>query len=782
MGSWFLNATFLGWGAAAMVSAPVLIHLINRYRFRRVEFAAMEFLLASQQRNRRRVMVEQLLLLLLRILLVMGLIALIARMVLDPSTLALLQGADVHHVVLLDDTASMQDEWNETNGFDEGKAVIDGLVAASLAEGGAQRLTILRLSRVTQPDYLEQRIDRAFQGELTSRLESLPCSFGTVDLSEGLDAAAQLLAKQSTGVKHLHVVSDFRQHDWQDSSRLVEQIEQLDADGVTVNLVRTVPDRHANLAVIELEGELQVASAGVPVKLTTTVANHGEALVGRVNLAVSVDGERLPLEVTVERLEAGKTVEQSFEVTFDNPGKHRVEVALPGDALRADNIRHLAVEVAGANRVLVVEGDPSAQEGIFPTLALAANPQASGYRTVVATPDYLYRQNIDGFQSILMLNVAELTPDAVESLEAFVRDGGGLVWYAGDSINPASYNTLLYAEWKGLFPVPLADAPRELVRDEVAAPGPDLKLTEHPMLAGLQGQDNPEIEATRVFRYFPVSDDWQKDDRQRNDTVRTIASLRTRDPLLLEHRFGRGRVITCLTSCGTGWTNFPQYRSFVPFHFELQKYISRADRVMPRRESGAPIHLELDPARFGPAIRIEPPKNSGQVTAELQVQPEAVRTQPADANPGPKNGDPEDAADDEKSETRTEATSPGQSDAAPTLRRVIDYDRTDYPGVYRVRLIDAGDVTVERWYAYNTGRDEGRMALIATGGIHKALGPELTDEVRIQEAGATEWLSGEESDRDIREWILGLLVLVMLAEQMMAYRLSYHPSAAGGGK
>ena len=100
----------------------------------------------------------------------------------------------MHHVVLLDDTASLQDEWNETNGFDEGKAVIDGLVAASLAEGGAQRLTVLRRSRVTQPDYLEQRIDRSFQGELTARLESLPCSFGTVDLSDGLDAAALLLA------------------------------------------------------------------------------------------------------------------------------------------------------------------------------------------------------------------------------------------------------------------------------------------------------------------------------------------------------------------------------------------------------------------------------------------------------------------------------------------------------------------------------------------------------------------------------------------------------------
>ena len=93
MGSWFLNAGFLGLGTAALVSAPVIIHLINRYRFRRIEFAAMEFLLSSQQQNRRRILVEQLLLLLLRILLVMGLIALIARLVLDPSTLALLPGA-----------------------------------------------------------------------------------------------------------------------------------------------------------------------------------------------------------------------------------------------------------------------------------------------------------------------------------------------------------------------------------------------------------------------------------------------------------------------------------------------------------------------------------------------------------------------------------------------------------------------------------------------------------------------------------------------------------------
>jgi len=479
------------------------------------------------------------------------------------------------------------------------------------------------------------------------------------------------------------------------------------------------------------------------------------------------------------RIEAGQVVEQSFEVTFELPGKHRVEVTLPGDSLSADNTRHLAVEVAPANRVLVIEGDPSDQEGIFPSLALAANPQASGYQTVVASSDYLYRNNIDDFQSILMLNVPELTPDAIESLEAFVRGGGGLVWYAGDAINPASYNSLLYAEGAGLFPVPLGDAPRELLRDNVAAPGPDLELTDHPMLAGLQGQENPEIEATRIFRFFPVTDEWQKDDRRREDSVTTIARLRTRDPLLLEHRFGRGRVITCLTSCGPSWTNFPQYRSFVPFHFELQKYISRSDRVLPQLESGAPIHLELDPSRFGPSVRIEPPRNSGQVTVEMQVQAGSVQTAPAGSGSGgsQEGGAGTKAGDKTGDKTGTGAAGVTQSDATPTLRRVVDYDRTDYPGVYRVRLV-ADEVNVERWFAYNTGRDEGRLALVETSAIRKSLGPGLADGVRIQEAGSTEWLSGEESDRDVREWILGLLILLLLAEQVMAYRLSFHPSRA----
>src|SRR6476661_10879419 len=99
----FLNPYTMVAGAA-LVSSPIIIHLINRMRYRRVRWAAMEFLLKSQKRNRRRLIIEQLILLLLRILLVLLAAFLVARFVAGAGTS---RGAT--HVVMVDDTLSMSD-------------------------------------------------------------------------------------------------------------------------------------------------------------------------------------------------------------------------------------------------------------------------------------------------------------------------------------------------------------------------------------------------------------------------------------------------------------------------------------------------------------------------------------------------------------------------------------------------------------------------------------------------------------------------------------------------
>src|SRR5580704_10375458 len=60
--------------AGGAVSIPIIIHLLNRKRFRVVTWAAMRFLLAAQRKNSRRMRLEQLVLLLVRCCMVLLLV------------------------------------------------------------------------------------------------------------------------------------------------------------------------------------------------------------------------------------------------------------------------------------------------------------------------------------------------------------------------------------------------------------------------------------------------------------------------------------------------------------------------------------------------------------------------------------------------------------------------------------------------------------------------------------------------------------------------------------
>src|SRR4029079_13705093 len=158
----FFNPAFVLPGAA-LVASPVVIHLINRLRYKRVRFAAMEFLLQSQQRNRRRVMMEQLLLLLLRSLSVLILVPLVARLILDPNQLSIFRGAaKAHHVVLLDDSGSMQNRWGEKSGFDEAIDVVRQLAAEGSRRPDTQKFTLLLLSDPDQPVFIERDVNEDF--------------------------------------------------------------------------------------------------------------------------------------------------------------------------------------------------------------------------------------------------------------------------------------------------------------------------------------------------------------------------------------------------------------------------------------------------------------------------------------------------------------------------------------------------------------------------------------------------------------------------------------------
>ncbi|MBA3314741.1 MAG: VWA domain-containing protein [Planctomycetaceae bacterium] len=752
---------------AGLIAAPILIHLINRMRYRKVRFAAMEFLLASQQKNRRRVLIEQLILLLLRVLIVIGLILLIARLVLDPSALALLRaGAKTHHVVLLDDSGSMRNRVVGSTAFEEAKDIVRKLISEAARESGSQQLTLILLSQAKQNAALvtEADIDDELLNRLDTTLGNLACTHQAFDLSDGLDAARQRLLPERSGARLLHVLSDFRQTDWLDQPKLLNDIGDLGKSDVAVNLVRVAGTDSANLAVTTVAGDLGVASAGIPVRVSVGITNFGASPAENVAVGVTQDRQTLPVAERVPKIEPGDEVFAEFDIAFQTPGRHALRFELNDDALPADDMRHAAVDVAASHPVLIIDGTAGRSDG--PGLladALAPVPGLSGVSPRIAPVDFLRRNPLSEYRAIYMVNVPSLPPDAARLLENYVESGGGLAWFLGDGVQPEFYNAELLTRREGagetgrrrqrenspsrtaeqpsnvgLFPVPLATTRRSRELNPLSQ-ALDISFRPVGRFKPFAGELGKYWRGTHVATYLPAAEAWDRDDDRRADGVTTVARLRGGEPIALMHRYGEGRVLTVLTSAGQDWTNWPRQFIYVPFVLESFKELASRDSTIRSRDVGTPLDVRLPAAEFDPEVRIERPDGTAI----------PIRATPI-------------------------ATSASASDAPLLLEAT--YLETDEPGIYKVLTAPAsGGALREDWHALNAPTAESRLRLADPQVIRKQLTGVAN--VTLRDPGDLSWLQVREAGRDVRLVLVVVLIALLVGEQALAYRMSYHPPA-----
>ncbi len=553
---WYMAA------GGVLISSPILIHLINRMRFKRIRWAAMEFLLKSQKRNRRRLIIEQMILLLLRILLVLLAAFLVARFLyggVGP------RGA--HHVVVVDDTLSMLDAGKEGNGRDSTayEVAIEQIkeLARNAAQApSAQNMRVFLLSELDRSPLYEGRLSDQSADEIDAKFAALgrkPTLLHVAPL-EGLHKGRRFLAdvKSDGGQKVLHFVSDFRDKDWTgpDSDKLVEVVKGILEDGTNLNFIDcAAPYRgttgkvalnHDNLALVDLKAETRVAIEDAEVEFTATIMNYGQAQ-ARTFLRVSVNGERaLDRDQILDKLEPGSKTEHKFTMRFPRKGKvaeitekdtldererkrrlereyfHvRVTIQREDSGLNVDNVRDMVIEVRKKVPTLVVDGNkPEGRGEGGDMFHLQAFYSASGtYETEERRLADLEKADLDLYPSIILLNVAEVPAPVVAKLKKYVENGGSVCWFMGEEVKSDHYNSALFKA--GVFPLLLEDRPY----DPLAAAGfadPEMRQKERerirqtepqPKILFRDGEKN--LFATRfgpissVFRYMSVNVYWK---------------------------------------------------------------------------------------------------------------------------------------------------------------------------------------------------------------------------------------------------------------------------------
>lgn len=747
----FLNPLLL-W-AIPLAALPIIIHLLNRRRFTRVPWAAMEHLLAAMKRNRKRLRMEQWLVLLLRTLAVLFLALLVARPQLEGGGLI---GVQKHHVVLLNDSASMQQRVGSVKAWSRAQDELKKLADRLADTRSGDLFSLVLATEPGQPEIWAQRVGPDLGQQVGGMVKNLSVSDRSIDLGNLLRETRER-AKEvpSAGYTDYYVIGDRRSVDWVtdgDEPRpgVLSALAEMDPLEEHVSAMAVGSEESDNLAISAVRRLDRLAVAGVPVALAVDIENTGLEATQATELSVEMDGKSRVL-MPVPQLAPGEKVAVSVIHTFHSAGFHRVEAALPTtDPYLVDDRRALALPVEERSKVLLVDGEPDEDleggETMFLQVALdPGGDQPSGVEPQVVTEGELPEVDLSPFDVVYLCNVPVPSAPTVARLEEFVAGGGGLVIFVGAQVDPERYNEQLWRGGQGLLPLPLGEIAGDPDRREHIV----LTDKDHPICGKLG--DVLEIlcnVAVLVKRYLTVEDDPQ---------VGAAVLARVGDsegsPAIVSRTFGSGggQVVLFAISADKHWSNWPDTDANLVMAHQVHRFAAKAqDLTAFNFGTEGTLLLELDPGLHKPDVSVRAVAGEGEERVFTAVLPAA-------SSPDPENP----VAD-------SPAEEPASTQEPQLLQLQLPMTELRTLGVHEFDVELHSGLTDARAFSRNAPLDESRLVRLTQRDFARTYPPELQELVTFREDDAG--FGSTSGEGELWRVLAATMLLALLLESLLAWR------------
>ena len=590
------EAPALLWGLA-LGASPIIIHFLNKRKYRETNWAAMRFLLEAVRKNSRRLRIEQLVLLAVRTLILLLVCLALAEPLIEELGAFFRPRQPAHKIIVIDASASMGLLSREESLFERAKAA-----GRMIVEQGRQGdvFNLVRLSNippaviVPEPAYESSKV--------IGEIAQMQLPDGSGDLLACLDKVEELLKLEpEVSRKEVYVISDFQRTTWSAASaaeiaRIKAVLKKIDESGSLV-LIDIGQSDAANVAVTALESLDPFVTTARPARFKATLRNFSaERVTGRL-LELLVD-DKLVEQRAVD-LNAGGEAVENFSIPLAYAGERRIMARLHQDALAVDDQRWVVVPVKERVRCLCVNGGnsghlpgkatdylelalaPAGSASLRPgsslpgSLALGSSgPDRSQIEPTVIDEGELQGFDLSTYDCVFFCNVRMFTEREAQMIEAFLKGGGGVIWCLGDQVSSENYNQILYRQGTGPLPAKLGnrhgDAQR---RDEAYAFDPgDFS---HPLLSAFQGNPDAGLETTLSYVYIQAALPAPGNPTQGNpiqNQSRVALAFDSGDPAIVERQFGRGRSLLVTTSVDERWGTWPLWPSFLPLVHEIVQY------------------------------------------------------------------------------------------------------------------------------------------------------------------------------------------------------------------
>ena len=541
---------FLMWGAL-LGAIPLIIHLLNRRRFRRVEWAPMHYLRLTIQRNRKRIQLEQLLLLLFRILLPMLLFFFLARPIINPTGLEqwLGSGGRSSQVVLIDDSMSMGYSAGEAPAFQRALQAASSLLASIRPE---DHCTVVTTSSPRAP--VIHDVEGSRRDEISAAVSAVPITATHAAWPAVLAGVDEVLQSCTYPTRQLTILTDLRKSGWDASAQAISR--QWGEQKVRVRIVDVGSDDTRNVSLEGLVATDRTILAGAPSNWDAVIRNDSPRTLTNSKAILRIDDK--PTEVVLPEIAAHETARVPLAVPFPGSGPHELSLQLPEDELRGDNTRWVAVPVKDSLLIRLVDGEPSSQpfgsevDYLAAPLSIGIGAAEAWRVEVVPDQDFL-SQRLDPADVLVLANVAAPTIEQGERLGRLVKAGLGLLIFTGAKLDVGLYNDLFYRPNDRVLPFPMKSLVDENIRGlfvEPVRPSPLEKLLE------LKPSARERVSVRQIMTV---------DEKEDKDQVRVLARWNNppRSPAVAERVLGEGRVLLWTTTADRAGNDWPIEPSFV---------------------------------------------------------------------------------------------------------------------------------------------------------------------------------------------------------------------------
>lgn len=517
----FLYPGFL-YALAALV-IPILIHLFNFRKFKKVPFTNVRFLreikLQTQSQNR----LKHLLILLMRLLAIAFLVFAFAQPFIPEKAGVAKEGTkDVS--IFIDNSFSMEGESEEGVMLE---------VAKNRALDIAQAYAPTDRFQLLTQDFEGKNQRLVTRSEFNEMVQDVTVSSRSHTLGE-ITARQNDLLKSDEETRNLSsfIISDFQK------SRF--DFTQLSSDSaIAMSLVYLPRNSPANLYIDSVWFPTPVRKLSDSDQLKVRVVNTGDKAVKNVPLKLSVNGKR----IAIGSFGAAAKSETDTTLHFANTsaGLKRMEVSLDDSPVTYDDNYYLSYKVIDHIDVMSIQNDGQAKDAFLANVF--KSDSAFDYRSIsVTNVDYSILPNTD---LVILYEVDNIPSGLADELTTFTKNGGSVWLIPSPAANLDSYNQFL------------AEMQAGAIISEMKGDFTVRKLNiEHPLYTGVFDKlpRNPDLpKATKYYRFS----------QSVRSTVDNIMNFGNGDSFLGSYSVGQGKFYALAVPLRSEENNFSRHALFV---------------------------------------------------------------------------------------------------------------------------------------------------------------------------------------------------------------------------